>query len=60
MNCLFRSICEGGAKAVERGQIVVVDTNIIIESLRIGSWSALTTYFGVLGTLHKELHHECP
>ncbi len=32
---------------MQRGQIVLVDTNIIIESVRVNCWNALTTYFGV-------------
>jgi len=32
---------------VRRGQVVLVDTNIIIESVRTGCWNALTTYFKV-------------
>jgi hypothetical protein len=32
---------------VQRGQVVLVDTNIIIESVRTGCWNGLTTYFKV-------------
>jgi len=32
---------------VQRGQVVLVDTNIIIESVRTGCWNALTTHFKV-------------
>jgi hypothetical protein len=32
---------------VQRGQAVLVDTNIIIEAIRIGYWSALTGHFQV-------------
>lgn len=32
---------------MQRGQVVLVDTNIIIESVRIGCWNAITTHFSV-------------
>lgn len=32
---------------MQRGQAVLVDTNIIIEAVRTGCWSALTAHFGV-------------
>ena len=32
---------------MQRGQVVLVDTNIIIESVRTGCWNALTTHFKV-------------
>ena len=32
---------------MQRGQVVLVDTNIIIESVRTGCWNGLTTYFKV-------------
>lgn len=32
---------------MQRGQAVLVDTNIIIEAVRTGCWNALTTYFSV-------------
>ncbi|MBI4529877.1 MAG: hypothetical protein HY695_39260 [Deltaproteobacteria bacterium] len=32
---------------MQGGQIVLVDTNIIIEAIRTGCWSALTGYFRV-------------
>jgi hypothetical protein len=37
---------------VQRGQIVLVDTNIIIEAVRTGCWTALTTQFRI-GTVEK-------
>jgi hypothetical protein len=32
---------------MQRGQAVLVDTNIIIEAVRTGCWNALTTHFSV-------------
>jgi hypothetical protein len=32
---------------VQRGQVVLVDTNIIIECVRVNCWTALTTHFSV-------------
>lgn len=32
---------------MQRGQVVLVDTNIIIEAIRIDCWAALTGYFRV-------------
>lgn len=32
---------------MQRGQVVLVDTNIIIEAIRTGCWAALTGYFQV-------------
>ncbi len=32
---------------MQRGQAVLVDTNIIIEAVRTGCWNALTTHFTV-------------
>jgi len=32
---------------VQHGQVVLVDTNIIIEAVRTGCWSALTAHFSV-------------
>lgn len=32
---------------MERGQVVLVDTNIIIESVRTGCWNAIVTHFSV-------------
>lgn len=32
---------------MQRGQVVLVDTNIIIEAVRTGCWNALTTHFKV-------------
>src|SRR5687768_15427494 len=32
---------------MQRGQPVLVDTNIIIEAVRIGCWSALTAHFSM-------------
>jgi len=32
---------------MQRGQAILVDTNIIIEAVRTGCWSALTTHFSV-------------
>src|SRR5438094_541383 len=32
---------------MHRGQVVLVDTNIIIEAVRTGCWTALTTHFEV-------------
>jgi hypothetical protein len=30
---------------VQQGRVVLVDTNIIIEAIRVGCWAALTGYF---------------
>ena len=32
---------------MQRGQAVLVDTNIIIEAVRTGCWNALTMHFSV-------------
>lgn len=32
---------------MQRGQIILVDTNIIIEAVRTGCWNALTAHFSV-------------
>ncbi|HZP92168.1 MAG TPA: hypothetical protein VFB20_04710 [Burkholderiales bacterium] len=32
---------------MQRGQVVLVDTNIIIESVRVNCWNALTAHFSV-------------
>lgn len=32
---------------MQRGQAVLVDTNIILEAVRTGCWNALTTHFSV-------------
>jgi hypothetical protein len=32
---------------MQRGQVVLVDTNIIIEAVRTGCWNALTVHFDV-------------
>jgi hypothetical protein len=32
---------------VQRGQVLLVDTNIVIEAFRTGCWKALTTHFKV-------------
>jgi hypothetical protein len=32
---------------VQRGQVVLVDTNIIIEAVRTGCWNALTVHFQI-------------
>lgn len=32
---------------MQRGQVVLVDTNIIIEAVRTNCWTALTTHFSV-------------
>lgn len=37
---------------MERGQIVLVDTNVIIEAFRTNCWRAVTTYF-VVETVQK-------
>ena len=38
-------ICK--AIAVQRGQVVLVDTNVIIEAFRAHCWNAVTTHFTV-------------
>lgn len=32
---------------MQRGQVVLVDTNIIIEAVRTGSWNAITSHFSI-------------
>ena len=32
---------------MQRGQVVLVDTNIIIEAVRVNCWGALTAHFSV-------------
>lgn len=32
---------------MQRGQVILVDTNIIIESFRTGCWTALTAHFSI-------------
>jgi hypothetical protein len=36
-----------GEHALQRGQPVLVDTNIIIEAVRTGCWNALRAYFSI-------------
>lgn len=33
--------------SVKPGQVILVDTNIIIEAVRVGCWSALTAHFRI-------------
>lgn len=37
---------------MQRGQVLLVDTNIIIESVRTGCWNAITTHF-IVETVEK-------
>src|SRR5574337_102611 len=44
ISCQFHSICEA---AVQGGQVVLVDTNVIIEAFRTRCWKAITAHFSI-------------